>query len=83
MSANVSPSRHSLTPGRSKCNICKFYIPIQVRGPRGEILNAGAEIQAEILLEIRDPKFHFSNYFRKIKRSCKILVRSCEIFVKS
>ena len=35
---------------------------------RGEILDAGAEILAEILLEIRDTKSQeiFSDYFRKI-----------------
>ena len=45
------------------------------RGPQqGEILDAGAEI--------RDPKSQlaiFSDYFRKIKRSCKILRDLSEI----
>ena len=40
-----------------------------LRGPQqAEILDTDAEIRAEILLEIRDPKSQatFSGYFRKI-----------------
>ena len=41
------------------------------RGPQqAEILDADAELRAEILLEIRDPKSQaiFSDYFRKIRK---------------
>ena len=42
-----------------------------MRGPQqAEILDTDAEIRAEILLEIRDPKSQaiFSGYFRKIRK---------------
>ena len=53
---------------------------------RCEILDAGAEIRTEILFEIRDLKsqaIFFPIISVKFKRSCKILVRSCEISVRS
>ena len=56
---------------------------VRGKGPQqDEILDAGAEIRAEILLEIRDPKSQvilFSDYFRKIMEFISRELPMCDL----